>query len=130
MIGQCLGHYTIVEKLGEGGMGVVYKAQDDRLGRFVAIKVLPPDKLANPDRKLRFVQEVKAGWFHYHWNNVPAAGVPLTPQFVFPGYIVGARSNYPEEFWQNTPSVRYDLSWHKNTHDVKALKPLRGCSQV
>jgi carboxypeptidase family protein len=65
------------------------------------------------------VQEVKAGWFHYHWNHTPAAGVPLTPQFAFPGYAVGARSNYPEEFWQNTPSIRYDLGWHKNTHDVK-----------
>jgi hypothetical protein len=65
------------------------------------------------------VQEVKAGWFHYHWNHTPAAVVPLTPQFAFPGYAVGARSNYPEEFWQNTPSIRYDLNWHKTKHDVK-----------
>jgi Carboxypeptidase regulatory-like domain len=65
------------------------------------------------------VQEVKGGWFHYHWNHVPAVGVPLTPQFAFPGYAVGARANYPEEFWQNTPSIRYDLSWHKGAHDFK-----------
>jgi hypothetical protein len=72
-------------------------------------------RVLNPN----MVQEVKAGYFHYHWNHVPADGVPLTPQYVFPGYIVGARSNYPEEFWQDTPSVRYDLSWHKSTHDLK-----------
>ena len=65
------------------------------------------------------LQEVKGGWFHYHWYHTPAVGVPLTPQFVFPGYSVGARSNYPEEFWQNTPSIRYNLSVHREKHDFK-----------
>src|SRR5438094_2682694 len=60
MIGQTLDHYRIVSKLGEGGMGVVYKAHDTHLDRPVAIKVLPPDKVADPARKQRFVQEAKA----------------------------------------------------------------------
>jgi eukaryotic-like serine/threonine-protein kinase len=60
MIGRTLGHYRIIEKLGEGGMGVVYKAQDLHLGRLVALKVLPPDKLSDPERQQRFTQEAKA----------------------------------------------------------------------
>src|SRR5438876_9588502 len=60
MVGQTISHYRIEEKLGEGGMGVVYKARDTRLDRFVAIKVLPAGKVANPERKRRFVQEAKA----------------------------------------------------------------------
>jgi serine/threonine protein kinase len=59
MIGQTLGHYRIDAKLGEGGMGVVYKARDTHLDRFVAIKVLPPERVADPERKRRFVQEAK-----------------------------------------------------------------------
>ena len=55
-----LDHYQIVERVGEGGMGVVYKARDIRLDRFVAIKVLSAEKVSDPDRKRRFVQEAKA----------------------------------------------------------------------
>lgn len=51
-------HYEILDEIGRGGMGVVYRARDTRLDRFVAIKVLPADKVADPGRKQRFVQEV------------------------------------------------------------------------
>jgi eukaryotic-like serine/threonine-protein kinase len=60
MIGKTLGHYQIIEKLGQGGMGIVYKARDTHLDRFAAIKVLPAEKVADPERKRRFIQEAKA----------------------------------------------------------------------
>jgi tetratricopeptide (TPR) repeat protein/predicted Ser/Thr protein kinase len=68
MIGQRLLHYEVVGKLGEGGMGVVYKARDTHLDRFVAIKVLPPEKVADPERRRRFVQEAKAASALNHPN--------------------------------------------------------------
>ncbi len=60
MIGKTLGHYKVTEPIGAGGMGVIYKARDLHLDRFVALKILPPGKVADPERKRRFVQEAKA----------------------------------------------------------------------
>jgi len=68
MIGQTLGHYRIEAKLGEGGMGLVYRAVDTHLGRAVAIKVLRADATASPGRKRRFVQEAKAASALNHPN--------------------------------------------------------------
>ena len=68
MTGQRLLHYDIVAELGRGGMGVVYKARDTHLDRFVAIKVLPPEKVSDPTRKARFVQEAKAASALNHTN--------------------------------------------------------------
>ena len=70
MIGKQLAHYSILEKLGEGGMGVVYKATDTHLDRPVAIKVLRPEAVASPDRKRRFILEARAASALNHPNIV------------------------------------------------------------
>ena len=88
MIGTTLAHYRIESRLGEGGMGIVYRARDTRLGRSVAIKILPPERVADPDRKRRFVREATAASALSHPNiiiihdigtSVPSGSADSTP---------------------------------------------------
>lgn len=66
MIGRTLSHYKIIEEISRGGMGVVYRAVDVKLNREVALKVLPPELVADPDRKRRFVQEAQSAAALHH----------------------------------------------------------------
>ncbi len=91
MVGKVLAQYRISEKLGEGGMGVVWKARDTHLDRFVAIKMLSAETLTNAERKRRFVSEAKAASALNHPNIVHIYDIAEIDgiQFIAMEYVAG-----------------------------------------
>ncbi|HYW48143.1 MAG TPA: protein kinase [Bryobacteraceae bacterium] len=91
MTGRTISHYEVLEKLGEGGMGVVYKARDSHLKRFVALKVLPPEKVADAERTQRFVREARSASALNHPNIVTVYDIDQSDgvDFIAMEYVEG-----------------------------------------
>src|SRR4029453_14457084 len=91
MIGRTIGHYEIIEKIGEGGMGAVYKARDIHLDRSVALKMLPAEWLGGPERKRRFALEAKAGSALNHPNIITIYDIDVADgvDFIAMEYVAG-----------------------------------------
>ncbi|HKW96403.1 MAG TPA: protein kinase [Bryobacteraceae bacterium] len=91
LIGKTIGPYQVMSLIGKGGMGMVFKARDTQLNRTVAIKALPMERLADPDRKRRFLQEAQAASALNHPNIVTVHGITRQSgtDFIVMEYVTG-----------------------------------------
>jgi serine/threonine protein kinase/Tfp pilus assembly protein PilF len=113
MVGRTLLHYTITEQLGEGGMGVVYKARDKRLNRPVVVKTLRPDRVGDPEKKKRFVHEAQAASALNHPNIVTIHDIATVDDidFIVMEYVQGRALDciIPESGLDIETAVKYAI---------------------
>ena len=98
LAGRTISHYQVIEKLGVGGMGIVWKARDTRLERFVALKLLPAAMTGDPERKRRFVQEARTTSALNHPNIVTIYEIDQSAT---------ARAPSTSLPWSSCPEIRW-----------------------
>jgi hypothetical protein len=69
--------------------------------------------------------ELRVNYFHYNFLHVPLATGPITPEYIFPGLTLGPNWNYPEDWYQDHLTTRFDVNWHKGSHAIKMGSELR-----
>ena len=118
MIGTTISHYRILEKLGEGGMGIVYKAHDDRLDRIVALKFLPKGLEAHEQERARFLQEAKAASAlnHPHICAIHALGEHENQEFIDMEFVDGVTLR--EKVGSGQPPVSEVISYAIQTGEA------------
>jgi serine/threonine protein kinase len=120
MIGQTISHYKILEKLGEGGMGVVYKAQDIKLDRTVALKFMPHHITPDEAEKARFLQEAKAASALNHPNVCTIYGIhdEDEPKFIEMEYVEGVTLRHKLPVQSLAEAITYGVQIGDALHEA------------